>query len=185
MTRILAPRVFAASAALTLAIGLAGCAGDAGEPAESASPAVPTTATPEPTTEPTTSEEPAIGTSCEDVLAPEAYAQLESDGLVARDLDPKDPVIDRIADEDGIVCSWGTQQSGTVLHVAQATGVDEAAWAEVLTATGYEQTDDPVPGAWTGPMGLGGDLNPTVVLADGTVTFVSAPTFAQWVRPAS
>lgn len=34
-------------------------------------------------------------------------------------------------------------------------------------------------------MGLGGDLDPTVVLADGTFTFVSAPTSARRVRPAS
>ncbi|MGR0218564.1 hypothetical protein [Agromyces sp. ZXT2-6] len=185
MTRTFAPRVLAASAALTLSLGLAACAGNAGEPAESASPTTPAAASPEPTTEPTPTDTPAIGTSCEDVLAPEAYAQLEADGLEPRDLDPNDPIIASIAEEGGLVCSWGKPQSDIILHVAQASGVDEAAWGDELTAAGYAQTDDPVPGAWTGPVEPGSGLSPVVVLADGTITFVSAPTFAQWVRPAS
>jgi hypothetical protein len=181
MTSTLVPRALAASAALMLSLGLAACVSDAGEPAETSSP---TASDPAPA-EPTATDQPAIGTSCEDVLTPEAYAQLEADGLTARDLDPKDPVIDRIAEGGGLVCSWGKPQSGTVLHVAQLSDVDEATWAEVLAETGYTQSDDPVPGAWTGPLALGADLRPVVVLADGTVTFVSAPTFAQWVRPAA
>lgn len=181
MTLTFVPRLVAASAALTLALGLAACTSDTDAPDATVPAGTPT----ETAAEPTPTEQPAIGTSCEDVLTPEAYAQLEADGLTARDLDPKDPVIDRIAEESGLVCSWGTPQSGTVLHVAQLSGVDEATWAEVLAETGYTQTDDPVPGAWTGPLALGADLRPVVVLADGTVTFVSAPTFAQWIRPAA
>jgi hypothetical protein len=185
MTRTYVPRMVAASAALALAIGLAACTSDTDAPDATSPAGTPTETGPEPTTEPTATDQPAIGTSCEDVLTPEAYAQLEADGLTARDLDPKDPVIDRIAEGGGLVCSWGKPQSGTVLHVAQLSGVDEATWAQVLAETGYTQSDDPVPGAWTGPLALGADLRPVVVLADGTVTFVSAPTFAQWVRPAS
>jgi hypothetical protein len=62
---------------------------------------------------------------------------------------------------------------------------DEAEWTEALTAAGYTQTDDSVAGAWTGSVEPGTGVSPIVVLADGTITFVSAPTFAQWIRPAS
>jgi hypothetical protein len=72
-----------------------------------------------------------------------------------------------------------------VLHVAQLSGVDVAEWSATLTEAGYTQTDDPVPGAWTGPAEPGTGMSPVVVLADGGITFVSAPAFAQWVRAAS
>jgi hypothetical protein len=96
-----------------------------------------------------------------------------------------DPVAVQMADEGGLVCSWGKPQTDILLRVAQADVDDEAAWADALSAAGYTQTDDPVPGAWRGPIEEGSGLSPVVVVADGTVTFVSAPTFAQWIRPAS
>ncbi|MGR2752251.1 hypothetical protein [Agromyces arachidis] len=184
MTRTLAPRVLAASAALTLSLGLAACAGDAGEPAETATTTTPAAASPEPTAEPT-NEQPAIGASCEDVLAPEAYAKLEADGLEPRTPSANDPIAQRIAEEGGLECKWAKPQSDVIVNLAQTTGVDDAAWAEELAAAGYAQTDDPVPGAWTGPVEPGTGVSPVVVLADGSITFVSAPTFAQWVRSAS
>lgn len=180
MTRTLAPRVLAASA-LMLALALTGCAADA--PADTAAPTTPAAASPEPTTEPT--EQPAIGASCEDVLAPEAYAKLEADGLEARNADPYDQIAQQIVDDGGIACSWVKPQTDIMLDLAHASGVDEDEWATALTDAGYTQTDDPVPAAWTGPAEPGTGVSPVVVLADGAITFVSAPTFAQWVRPAS
>jgi hypothetical protein len=184
VTRTLTPRVLAASAALTLSLGLAACAGD-GEPAESASPTTPAAASPEPTTEPTTTEQPAIGTSCEDVLAPEAYAKMEADGLEPTVFTPFDPIAVRIADEGGLTCAWGKPQTDNVLSVAQIAAGDESAWSSALADAGYTRTDDPVAGAFSGQPDAGNGISPVVVLADGTITFVSAPTFAQWIRPAS
>lgn len=184
MTRTLAPRVLAASAALTLSLGLAACATADDDPADSAAPTTPAAASPEPTTGPAT-EQPAIGTTCEDVLAPEAYAKLEADGLEPRDPGANDPIAQQIAAEGGLACTWVKPQTDNVLNLAHATGVDEDEWTTTLIEAGYTQTDDPVAGAWTGPVEPGTGVNPVVVLADGTITFVSAPHFAQWVRPAS
>ncbi|MCK8609605.1 hypothetical protein [Agromyces sp. C10] len=183
MTRTLAPRVLAASAALALSLGLAACAGD--DPAETAAPTTPAAASPEPTTEPTTTEQPAIGASCEDVLAPDAYAKLEADGLETRNPDPIDPVAQRIVEDGGIACAWVKPQTDIMLALAHATGVDEGGWTTALAEAGYAQADGPVAGAWTGPAEPGSGVSPIVVLADGTITWVSAPDFAQWVRPAS
>lgn len=179
MTRTLAPRVLAASAALALSLGLAACASD--DPAETAAPTMPSAASPEPTT----TEQPAIGASCEDVLAPDAYAKLEADGLEARTPDPVDPVAQRIVEDGGIACAWVKPQTDNMLALAHATGVDEGEWTTALAEAGYAQTDEPVAGAWTGPAEPGSGVTPVVVLADGTITWVSAPDFAQWVRPAS
>jgi hypothetical protein len=184
VTRTLAPRVLAASAALTLSLGLAACAGD-GAPAESASPTTPAAASPETTTEPTMTEEPAIGASCEDVLAPEAYAKMEADGLEPTVFTPFDPIAVRIAEEGGLACAWGKPQTDLVLSVAQIAASDESAWSSALAEAGYTRTDDPVAGAYSGQPDAGNGISPVVIVADGTVTFVTLPDFAQWVRQAS
>ena len=72
---------------------------------------------------------------------------------------------------------------GVIAEFADAQSLLDA--ATKTKEAGYTQTDDPVPGAWSGPIEAGSGLSPVVVVADGTITFVSAPTFAQWIRPAS
>lgn len=185
MTRTTARRALPA-AAILLALGLAGCTGGGATPSDPPSPSPSPTASAAATPDASPSEAPAVGTTCDDVLTPDAYAQLEADGLVPIEPEAFDPIAVRMADEGGLVCSWGKPQSDILLRVAQAN-VDsgESAWTDALTAAGYAQTDDPVPGAWTGPVEGGSGLSPVVVVAGGTVTFVSAPTFAQWIRPAS
>ncbi|MEI5583492.1 MULTISPECIES: hypothetical protein [unclassified Agromyces] len=186
MTSTVVPRLLAASAALAIAIGLAGCS--AGDPGETAAPEPSPASTPsaEPVTETPTEDPATSAATCDDLMTPEAYAQLESDGLVPMEFDTADPIARRIAEQDGLACNWGKPQSDILLHVRQAeVGADEAGWTDALTSAGYRRTDDPVTGAWTGPVEPGSGLSPVVVVADGTVTFVSAPTFAQWIRPAS
>ena len=185
MTRTTARRALSA-AAILLALGMAGCTGGVPSPSDPPSPSPSPTASAADTPDPSPPETPGVGATCDDVLTPEAYAQLEADGLVPIEPEAFDPVALRMADEGGLVCSWGRPQSDILLRVAQANvDGDEAAWTDALTVAGYEQADDPVPGAWTGPVEPGSGLSPVVVVADGTVTFVSAPTFAQWIRPAS
>jgi hypothetical protein len=186
MTRTLAPRLLAASAVLALSFGLAGCVPDAEPPADTTSQ---TTSTEPSSTEPTEatepSEAPAIGTSCEDVLAPEAYAEMEADGLEPTVFTPFDQIAVRIAEEGGLACAWGKPQTDLVLSVAQIAASDESAWSSALAEAGYTRTDDPVAGAYSGQPDAGNGISPVVIVADATVTFVTLPDFAQWVRQAS
>lgn len=185
MTRRIVRRALPA-AVILLALGLSACASGAPVASDTPEPSPSPTASASETPAASPSETPATGATCEDVLTPEAYAQLEADGLAPIGPRAFDPIAVMIADDGGLVCSWGKPQTDILLHVAQAdVDGDEAAWTDALTAAGYAQSDDPVPGAWTGPVEPGSGLSPVVVVADGTITVVSAPTFAQWIRPAS
>jgi hypothetical protein len=173
-------------AAILLTLGLTGCTGGTPTPSDPPEPSPSPTASAADAPDPSPSAAPTTGATCDDVLMPEAYAQLEADGLEPIEPEAFDPIAVKMADDGGLVCSWGKPQSDIILRVAQANvDGDEAAWTDALSAAGYTQTDDPVPGAWSGPIEPGSGLSPVVVVAEGTVTFVSAPTFAQWIRPAS
>lgn len=182
MTRTHAARALAA-AAMILALGLTGCAGGGDAPTNTASSAPAGSSSPGPATA-MPSEEPTAGATCDDVLTADAYTKLEADGLVPRESSATDTIAGQIAEQGGLVCSWGKPQSDIILDVRQAmVAGDATAWTNALAAAGYTQTDDPVPGAWTGPVDPGNGLAPIVVVDDDTVTFVSAPTFAEWIRP--
>ena len=188
MTRRIVRRALPA-AVILLALGLSACspgapAADGTDPSATASPEPSASAAAEPTASPPT---PAVtAATCDTVLTPDAYAKIEADGLEPTPFTPFDPLSIRIAEEGGLTCAWGRPRTDLILSVAQvATGADEAAWIDALAAGGYSQTDDPVPGAYTGQPDAANGITPTVIIADGTVTFVSAPTFAGWVRPAS
>ncbi|PWC05531.1 hypothetical protein [Agromyces badenianii] len=144
--------------------------------------------TPASTTEPAPSATPgaAPAATCETVLATEGYAKLADDGLQPL---PSPQVFDalaaRMVEAGGLACAWGKPNTDLVLTVVEIgiTPADEAAWSGALGETGYVLTDQPTPGAYTGPMEPGSGISPVAVLADGTLTFVSAPTFATMLAP--
>ena len=188
MTRRLVRRALPA-AVILLALGLSACSAgtptvDDPAPSTTASPKPSAPASSEPTATPTT---PAgIAATCDNVLTPEAYAKIEADGLEPTPATPFDPLAIRITEEGGLMCSWGRPHTDLILSVAQVpAGDDETAWTNALAEGGYSQTDDPVPGAYSGQPDAAMGATPTVIIADGTVTFVNLPAYAGWVRPAS
>ena len=188
MTRRIVRRALPA-AVILLALGLSACSAgtptvDDAAPSTTASPKPSAPASSEPTATPTT---PAgIAATCDHVLTPEAYAKIEVDGLEPTPATPFDPLAVRITEEGGLMCSWGRPQTDLILSVAQVpAGDDETVWTNALAEGGYSQTDDPVPGAYSGQPDAAMGATPTVIIADGTVTFVNLPAYAGWVRPAS
>lgn len=184
MTRRHLPRFLAPTAAL-LALGLAGCTVGAPAGATDAPSPTPTASASE--SAETSPSEPASATAtCDNVLTSEAYAKIETDELLPTLFTPFDPIAVRIADAGGLTCAWGRPQTDLVLSVAQVTtGADESAWMNALAEGGYTRTDDPVAGAFIGQPEAGNGITPVVIVADGSITFVSSPAFAGWVTPAS
>ncbi|MRX43638.1 hypothetical protein [Agromyces kandeliae] len=184
MTRLVHPRIVAPVLAALLAIGVAGCTAattpSSSEPNPSTS-APDDSASADPAPDATT-----IGATCETLLAPDAYVELEAGGLEARAPTLFDPIAAEIADEGGLVCSWGRPNTDNVVDVAQlAIGDDESRWMSALAEAGYEQDDDPVPGGYRGRPDAANGISPVVVIETGTLTYVSTPTYAAFLRPAS
>ncbi|WP_056007373.1 hypothetical protein [Agromyces sp. Root1464] len=121
------------------------------------------------------------------MLAAEGYQKLTDDGLEPL---PAPRVFDalavRMVEAGGVACSWGKPNTDIALTVVQigVTPPDDA-WTEALAETGYVLTDDPVARAYSGPAEPGSGISPIAVLTDGTLTFVSAPTFATMLAPAA
>lgn len=187
MTRRIVRRALPA-AVILLALGLSACATgtSAGDDAATTSPEPSASAIAEPTPTPTATAPAEIAATCDTVLTPEAYAKIEADELEPTSATPFDPLAVRITEEGGLMCSWGRPHTDLILSVAQVpAGDDETAWANALAEGGYSQTDDPVAGAYTGQPDAAMGATPTVIVADGTVTFVNLPAYAGWVRPAS
>lgn len=167
---------------------LAGCTGTATDATTSA-PASSSTATaaPVPTATPAPTADAAPAATCDTVLAAEGYAKLTDDGLEPRPASAYDPLAVRMIEAGGLACAWGKPQTDIILTVVQVrvTPADEAQWVTALAETGYVQSDDPVPAAFTGPVDGGTGGSPAAVLANGTLTYVSAPVFAGMLAPAS
>ena len=142
-----------------------------------------TSASPEPS--PTPSAAPAA--TCDTVLAAEGYRKLADDGLELRPA-PRafDALAVRMVEAGGVACTWGKPNTDIALTVVQVgvAPLDDA-WTVALAETGYVLTDDPVAGAHSGPAEPGSGISPVAVLTDGTLTFVSAPTFATMLAPAA
>ncbi|MGR0318754.1 hypothetical protein [Agromyces sp. ZXT2-3] len=186
MTRLTHPRTVAPVLAALFVLGLVGCTG--GDPAPSASPesaSASTAPADSPSDEPT-ADSTTIPATCETVLTPAAYAKLEADGLEARAATLFDPVALAIADEGGLVCSWGEPNTDNVVDVAQiAVGDDEQEWLSQLEAAGYTPSDDPVPGGYRGQPDEANGISPVVVIDAGTLVYVSTPIYAEFLRPTS
>lgn len=170
---------------LFVALALAGCTT---APAAATS-TVPTATTPAP--EATTEPEPVVAATCDTVLTQDAYAKLATDGLEPRepptadDLVTYSPVAAQMIEAGGLSCHWGKPQTDIGLTVTQLAEADPAVWATALSEAGFVETDEPVPGAYTGPVDGGSGISPVVVVDGDRVTFVSAPDFAAWIAPTS
>jgi hypothetical protein len=163
-------------AALAIVL-LSGCTstGEAGE-GPTPSPTASSTSTPEPA--PTPDAAPAA--TCDTVLAAEAYRRLADDGLAPTAVGVGYPLAERMTEAGALACAWGKPQTDVALTVVQVPlgSADEAAWRSSLAELGYVESGEPVAGSFTGPVDPGSGVSSVAVLADGTLTFVSAPTFA-------
>ncbi|MFF2495487.1 hypothetical protein [Agromyces sp. NPDC058064] len=184
MTRRTLPRALTATTGLALLL-LSGCTATpaeptASEPAPSAAGEPSAEATPAPTA-PTPST-----VTCETVLTPDAYAELEADGLTPRDATAHTPFMGDLLDAGALGCRWAKDQSDIAFWVARlpVDGETWPAWETALTAAGFTQGDDPVPDAYLGPVEPGSGIAPVVVRTDDAITYVSAPDFAVWIAPA-
>ena len=145
---------------------------------------------PTPTPTPTPSASPPAA-ACDAVFTPDAYAKLSNDGL--EPLEP--PAVDHMAtfyplaaqmvEAGGLSCHWGKPQTEIGLTVTQLSDAHPAVWGSALADAGFVEANDPVPGAYTGPVDPGSGISPVVVVTGDTMTFVSAPTFAGWIAPTS
>jgi hypothetical protein len=185
-----------ATAATLLAVGALLLAGCAAEPSPSPTPTTPRSSAPatpsptpsgDPTPEPEPSPEPEPVT-CETVLTPEANDALAADGLEFRGSDnPGYPLADQLTAAGATSCTWVRPQSDIHLTVVQlqiAPGEGES-WSRVLAENGYTATDDPVPGAHTGPVDPGTGISPVVLVETGRITFASTPTILSDLAPAA
>jgi len=137
-----------------------------------------------PTADPPVEPEPV---TCDTILTPAALAALADAGLELRpDQDAGYPLVQQLAAAGGTACLWAKAQSDVHLVAAQipvAPG-EQDAWARVLGENGYTRTDDPVAGAFVGPIEPGTGLSPVVVLEPARMSFVSAPTLVTDLAPA-
>lgn len=150
-----------------------------------ATPSATSTETPAAEPEPTPEPEPV---TCETMLTPEALAALAEQGLDPRDADATlYPLAQQFAAAGGVACSWGKPQTDIRLTVVQLAILEseQDVWARVLDDNGYVMTDDPVPGARTGPIEPGSGM-PSGALAEPTrVTFANVPHILADLTPAS
>ncbi|MDQ0894357.1 hypothetical protein [Agromyces ramosus] len=125
------------------------------------------------------------------MLTPDGYAKLTADGLeplepVAVDhLATYFPIAAQMVEAGGLACGWGKPQTDFGLSVTQLSAADPAVWEPALADAGFVESNDPVPGAYTGPVDAGSGRSPVVIVAGDTLTFVSAATFAGWIAPTS
>ena len=124
------------------------------------------------------------------MLTADAYAKLADDGLEPREPPAVDqlayyPIAAQMVEAGGLSCHWGKPQTDIGLTVTQLSDADSAVWAPALADAGFVETNDPVPGAYTGPVDGGTGISPVVVVTGDNLTFVSAPTFAGWIAPTS
>ena len=142
------------------------------------SPTSAPTSTPEAAPTPTPGAAPAP--TCDTVLAAEAYQKLADDGLTPTAVGVGYPLVERMTEAGALACAWGKPQTDIALTVVQVPlgSADEATWRSSLAELGYVESGEPVAGSFTGPVDPGSGVSSVAVLADGTLTFVSAPTFA-------
>jgi len=179
-------RLTLATAVPLLVIGLSACTTTTSPEPTASLATTPTAVVP---TEPSSIETPAataVAATCDDVLTAAAYAELETDGLTPRDPIAHTPFMGAMLDTGALGCRWGKEATDITLDIARLP-VDDASWPEwetALAAAGYTKTDDPVPGAYTGPEEPGSGVSPVVVRSADAITYVSAPTFAAMIAVA-
>lgn len=175
---------------LVATLALAGCVAT---PAPTLTPSASPPATPSeiPSAEPTTEPTAAPAATCDTVLTADAYAKLAADGLESIEPPPVHhvasyyPLVAQMIEAGGLACDWGRPQTDIRLTLTQLSDADWRVWEPALAEAGFVETDDPVPGAYTGTVDPGSGINPVVVVTGDTLTFVNAPAFAAWVAPTS
>ena len=172
------------AAALTITL-LSGCTGasPSSDPTPNGATRPTLTASPSSTAEATSV---AVVTTCDTVLTADGYAKLASDGLAPIETTYLHRLADQLSDAGGITCSWGKPQTDIVLTVVQLNfpGADHGIWATNLADAGYVESNDPVPGAHTGPVDPGTGVPTVAVVADDRITFLSTRAFAEMIAPA-
>jgi hypothetical protein len=133
--------------------------------------------TPTPTAAPPSPEPPAAReVTCENVLTEAEYASLVDDGLELRgDTSYLGPVMSELASAGALTCHWVRPSSDVQAWYAELP-VDEAAWADrraALEASGWAQSDDPLPGTMLAPADYDSDFHPSILWTDGTLRFAS------------
>lgn len=177
-------RLSALPAVLLVTLALAGCVAT---PTPTPSPSESPAASPSPTATAEPSAAPAA--TCDTVFTADAYTRLASDGLEPREphavggLAGVYPLAAQLIEAGGLSCRWGKPQTDIALNVVQLFDADFGIWQPALADAGFVETNDPVPGAYTGPVDPGAGISPVVVITEDTLTFVSAPTFASWIAP--
>lgn len=170
-----------ATAVLT-ALVLAGCtAGPDADPVarESAPPSTPPASSPSPAASASAEPSPAPAIDCDTVLSTDGAAKLAADGLTAREPRVGDPLALQMVEAGALACTWTKPQTDITLTLVRLpmTDADWGTWSPALADAGFVETNEPVPGAYTGPVD-GSGLAPVVVVADGAMTFVTVPAFA-------
>ncbi|MEV1128845.1 hypothetical protein [Agromyces sp. NPDC049794] len=135
------------------------------------------------TSEPEPSAAPAV--TCDDVLTAETYTRFEADGI--EPIDPPivvDPFAQQLVEAGALTCTWGAP-AAEGLTVVRLSDADSTEWEPMLADAGFVETNDPVPGAYTGPVDPGLGETPIVVVTGDTLTYADNPTVAGWLVPTS
>jgi hypothetical protein len=174
-------------AALTVML-LAGCApadGPGHTAGFSPSPSPSSSPTPTSAPSPTPTPDAAPAPTCDTVLTDDGYQKLADDGLATTTVGVGYPLVERMTEAGAVACAWGKPQTDIALTVAQVPldAEEEEGWRSTLAELGYVESGQPVAGSFTGPVDPGSGISSVAVLAGGTLTFVSAPTFATMLAP--
>lgn len=167
---------------LVATLALAACTATPAAPPSPSAPSA-TSPSPEATSEPQPSAEPAA--TCDNLLTADAYAKFATDGI-----EPIDPpiVVNQLATQmvaaGGLACTWGPP-AAEGLTVVRLSKADWGVWESTLADAGFVESNDPVPGAYTGPVDPGMVERPVVVVSGDTLTFADNPTVAGWIAPTS
>ncbi|WP_353827068.1 hypothetical protein [Agromyces sp. SYSU T0242] len=186
MTRHLAPALTIGALALS-AVLLSGCA-----PVESSDAAV----APEPTTSPTPTAsagpdapEPAAepagdeaSATCDDLLDADEMASLDADGMTLRpELAGLGTAMNDLVADGGLGCVWAKPQGDVAVWAARLAEPDDA-WSSrqaALTAAGWTESGDPIPGTLVAPPDYDVNYRPSLVHLDGVTYFASYAAFLE------
>ena len=173
-------RMNAVAPVLIAVLVLTGCTA---APGPAPSTGAPSASTPPTAASASPSAEPAA--ACDSILTAETYAKFEADGIER--IEPPivvDPFAEQLVEAGGLACTWGPT-AGEGLTVVRLSGADWSVWEAELADAGFVESNDPVPGAYTGPADPAMDETPIVIVTGDTLTFANNPTVASWVVPTS
>lgn len=168
----------AASTAGLLVLILSGCATPAPMPSPTATASPTATTTAEPTAPAT---DPAAAATCDTVFTDAEYAKLAEDSL---ELDDQifllGPVMERMDAAGALVCGWSKPSSDVAVWYARLdVGAEGDAWIAELESEGWLEDTEQGDGSYQAPADYDANYQPSVLLRDGVLHFVSYnPLFA-------